>query len=160
MLEIQSVRKWFLWLWLFLPRDALSYTYIARTNWMTNWKSFVNSNLSLIKFNVSAASGSSNIKPIFDLLPHAVENFLISVAQASLIRVLSSCSDVGSGGRRHCPSQSPTKINPSMSDQAISVIGNKTLAPSTNWWLTWGTLPVLLSKLSLRCNNRFRFMKC
>jgi hypothetical protein len=27
--------------------------------------------------NVSATSGSSNIKPIFNLLPHVVENFLI-----------------------------------------------------------------------------------
>jgi hypothetical protein len=37
------------------------------------------SNLSLTKFNVSATSGSSNIKPIFNFLPHVVENFLVSV---------------------------------------------------------------------------------
>jgi hypothetical protein len=39
----------------------------------------MNSNLSLIKFNVSAKSVSSNIKPIFSLLPHVLENLLISV---------------------------------------------------------------------------------
>jgi hypothetical protein len=57
------------------------------------------------------------------------------------------------GGRRHCPSQNLTKRNPSVSDQAV---GNKTLVrvPSTKLWLTWGTLPVLSSKLSLHFNNR------
>jgi hypothetical protein len=45
----------------------------------------MNSNLSLIKFNVSATSGSSNIKPIFNLLPHAVENFLIIDVQNCLL---------------------------------------------------------------------------
>jgi hypothetical protein len=39
----------------------------------------MNSNLLLMKFNVSATSVSSNIKPMFNLLPHVVENFLISV---------------------------------------------------------------------------------
>jgi hypothetical protein len=39
----------------------------------------MNSNFSLIHFNVSATSGSSNTKPIFNLLPHDVENFLINV---------------------------------------------------------------------------------
>jgi hypothetical protein len=39
----------------------------------------MNSNLSLIKFNVNAMSGSSNIRPIFSLLQSVVENFLIIV---------------------------------------------------------------------------------
>jgi hypothetical protein len=47
----------------------------------------------------------SNIKPIFNLLPHAVENFLTSVCTGHSDRVVSSCSVVGSGGSRHCPSQ-------------------------------------------------------
>jgi hypothetical protein len=38
-------------------------------------------------------------------------------AQAFLIRVLSSCSVVSSGGRRHCHSQNPIKLSPSVSDQ-------------------------------------------
>jgi hypothetical protein len=38
----------------------------------------MNSNLPLIKFNVSATRGSSNKNPIFNLPPH-VENFLINV---------------------------------------------------------------------------------
>jgi hypothetical protein len=33
----------------------------------------------LIKFSVGATSGSSNVKPILNLLPHVVENFLIRV---------------------------------------------------------------------------------
>jgi hypothetical protein len=61
-------------------------------------------------------------------------------AQASLICVLILCSVVSSRGCRDYPSQNPTKRNPSVSDQAISVIGNKTLVPSTNWCLTWGFL--------------------
>jgi hypothetical protein len=32
-----------------------------------------------MQFSVSAMSGLSNIKPMFNLLPHVVENFLISV---------------------------------------------------------------------------------
>jgi hypothetical protein len=39
----------------------------------------MNSKLSLIKFNVNVTSGLSNIKPIFNFLPHVVVNFLISV---------------------------------------------------------------------------------
>jgi hypothetical protein len=38
----------------------------------------MNSNLSLIKFNVSATCGS-NIKVILKVLPQAAENFLIHV---------------------------------------------------------------------------------
>jgi hypothetical protein len=69
----------FFWTWFLLLRATLSYTYKTRTNWKTNWKGFMNSNLSLIKFNVSSASGSSYIKPIFNLLPYTVDNSLISV---------------------------------------------------------------------------------
>jgi hypothetical protein len=32
-----------------------------------------------MEFSVRVMSGSSNIKPIFNLLPHVVENFLINV---------------------------------------------------------------------------------
>jgi hypothetical protein len=39
----------------------------------------MNSYLSLIKFNISATRGSSDIKPTFNLLPHVVENFLIKI---------------------------------------------------------------------------------
>jgi hypothetical protein len=39
----------------------------------------MNSNFSLIKFTVNATSGLGKIKPIANLLPHAVESFLISV---------------------------------------------------------------------------------
>jgi hypothetical protein len=44
-----------------LIRATLRYTYKTRTNWKTIWKSFMSSNLSLIKFNVRATSGLSNI---------------------------------------------------------------------------------------------------
>jgi hypothetical protein len=140
-----------------LLRAALNYTYKTRNNSKTNWNSFMDSNFSLIKFNVSATSGSSNIKPIFNPLPHVVENFLISVCtnlSDPCLELVYCCHQ--QEGRWHCPSQELTKRNPSVSDQAI---GNKTLVPSTNWWLTWGTLPVLSSKLSLHCNTRFRFVK-
>jgi hypothetical protein len=103
-----------------LLRDTLSHIYKTRFNWKTDWKSFMNSNLSLIKFNVSATSGLSNIKPIFNLLPHAVDNSWSVFAQVSLISVLSSCSVVGSEGRRYCPSQNPTRRNASVSDQVNS----------------------------------------
>jgi hypothetical protein len=82
-------------------------------------------NLSVIKFNARARSGSSNIRQIFNLLPHIVENFLISVCTVLSDPCLEQVSVVGSGRRRHCPSQKPTKRNSSVSDQAV--IGNKTL---------------------------------
>jgi hypothetical protein len=54
-----------------------------------------------IKFNVNATSGSCNIKPIIvHLLPHVVDNFLISLHRS--------------------PSQNPTKRCPWLSDQPIS----------------------------------------
>jgi hypothetical protein len=119
----------------------------------------MNSNLSLIKFNVSATIGSSNIKPIFNLLPEfpdqCLHRPLWSVSWARVV-----LSAVGSGGCIHCPLQNHKKRNPLVSDQAIVVIGNKTLVTSTNLWLTWGTFPVLSSKVSLHCNNRFSFVKC
>jgi hypothetical protein len=59
----------------YLLRTTLSYSYKTCTNWKTNLKSFMNSNLSIIKFSVSATRGSSDIKPIFNLLPHVAENF-------------------------------------------------------------------------------------
>jgi hypothetical protein len=71
----QSVRKWVFHFDFLLLRTTLSYSYKTRTNWNTNLKSFMNSNLSLIKFSVSATRGSSDIKPIFNLLPHVAENF-------------------------------------------------------------------------------------
>jgi hypothetical protein len=40
---------------------------------------FYKNNLSLMKFNAIATSSSNNIKPIFNLLPHVEENFLINV---------------------------------------------------------------------------------
>jgi len=56
------------------------------------------SNLSLMKFSVSATSGSSDVKPIFSLLPHVVENFLISVCTGLSDPCLDSCSVVDNGG--------------------------------------------------------------
>lgn len=47
---------------------------------------------------------------------------------------------------------------PALCFRARTAVVNKTLVTSTNWWFTWGNLPVLLSKLSLHCSNRFRFM--
>jgi hypothetical protein len=66
-------------LWFFIIQSYLRYTYKTRTNWKTDWNGFMNSNLSLIKFNVSTTSGSNKIKLIFNLLPHAVTNVLINV---------------------------------------------------------------------------------
>jgi hypothetical protein len=95
-----------------LLRDSLSYIYKTHTNWKTNFKSFMNSNLSIIKLNVSAISGSSNIKPIFNLLPTRCGEFPDQCLHSSLwfvswALVVSSAA----GGSRHCPSQNPTKIN-------------------------------------------------
>jgi hypothetical protein len=39
----------------------------------------MNINLSLIKFSLIATGGPSNIKPILNILPHVVENFLMNV---------------------------------------------------------------------------------
>jgi hypothetical protein len=57
-------------------------------------------NLSVIQFNARARSGSSNIKPIFNLLPHIVENFLISVCTVLSDPCLELVSVVGSGRGR------------------------------------------------------------
>ena len=57
--------------WYLKLKASLSYTFEAHVNWKTNLKSFLNSSLSLTKINVSATSGSRNIKPISNLLPPA-----------------------------------------------------------------------------------------
>jgi hypothetical protein len=85
----------------------------------------MNSNLSLMKFNVSATSGSSNIKPIFNLL----------------INICTGLSDpgnvVGSGGDVHILLHK-TSTRSALTDglpvllPLQTVIGNKTLVQSTN----------------------------
>jgi hypothetical protein len=139
-----------------LLRATLCYTYKTRTSWWINWESFIKSNLSLIKFNVRATNVSSNIKPIFNLLPHVVENFLTIVCTGLSDPCLKLYSVVGMAGRRHCPSQNAIKRNPVFSAVTHPAICNKTVVPSTNWRLTWRTLGVVSS---LHCINRFRFTK-
>jgi len=41
--------------------------------------------------NVRSMSGSSNIKPIFHVLPHVTENFVISLAQAIFQHLYQNC---------------------------------------------------------------------
>jgi hypothetical protein len=132
----------------------------------------MNSNLSLIKFSLSTTSGSSKIIPIFNLLTHAVENFLISVCTSlsdPCLELVYCCRQ--QGGCSHYPSQKPTNDCRMVSTCSAltdsmpvllplhTAIGNKTLVPSTNRLLTWGTVLTLLLKPSLHCNNRFCFMK-
>jgi hypothetical protein len=79
-------------------------------------------------------------------------------AQASLIRVLSSCSVVGSGGQ----TLSFTKLHKKRSIGVRSGdLGHRQQNACTTHELVveLGALPVLSSKLLLHCNNRFRFRK-
>ena len=64
-------------------------------------KVFIISSQSVTWSPMSAKSGRSNIKPIFNFLPHVAENFVVlsfPTPQALLIRDLRSCSVAGCGG--------------------------------------------------------------
>jgi hypothetical protein len=92
---------------------------------------------------MSAKSGRSNIKPIFNFLPHVAENFVILFfsPQALLIRDLHSCSVAGCGGTQVLSFKKHHRGNISVPNPAISEIERLSQLESHFTALTNVTMP-------------------